>query len=356
MESKIVFCTRIGQILDSEERFGLPYGSPSPFSFAFRDQKFSLKENRSNKYYMNLRSCKNINNYRHQVEELYRDLQIEIEVYGETRKFPIQKIEIPKESQQELAKVAEKFGKRELIDLGSPLVLLSSLPLPRLLRKPPQGKSRSEYLPRFSTNKMIDVAVVVHEDQVELGCKYLSAEISKTLAPMESHIAFVTKLSKHLKNYIAHPIGISLRGTMADNPAVFEHSLRVPAYSNNFFESPEHEYWSVFDIDLDIFCGEEDFADILKCLNNPEIFWDTNAEIKGLHRNKAQQTLQFKRGEDKKSVEIYLMTDEWVLESVQRHLKLGLEHPWAYYYASSYPLLFDDWDDFMKSLTEHIFS
>lgn len=352
-----ILCTRLLQTLDSEERFGVPYGSISPFHFGFRDFAFSHPGSRSHKYYIDLRSYHSIRGYRQAVAELYKDEKIEIEVNGETRKFPIQIVDIPLEDQRKLQKIAEKnnYEGGLLKQEDEELIFISSLPSPRLLGEPPQGKSRSDYLP-FKTNKVIDIAIIARQSQEKEGKQALAQEISKCLAPIEPTLAFATKTAQYLANAMPKPVGISLRGTIADNPVVFEDSFRVPVSGKNFYEITKERSWPTLDIDLDIFCGEEDFQEIYETLCDENLFYEVNAEIKGLNLDREMQEKLFYKEENLRSIDVYLMTEEWVMKSVQRHLNLGFEQPWAYYYFNSHPLVFDDWKHFLKSLNRHIFN
>lgn len=350
-----VKCSRILQVLDSEKRFSEPYGTKSPFYFAFRDAEFRKPGSRSYKYYMALRRCKDIKEYRQQVVELYQDLDIDIEINGESKKFPIQMIPIPPDCHKALSKIAEKKDEREFPPLEIPLILLSTLPLPRLLASPPTGRFRREYLTELLTNKIIDYGLVVPETELHLGIKYLGIEISKSLAYVEGTLKFAHKVAATLKSVLPRPVAISLRGTMADNPAVIPEAFRVPISCDNFWEG-KHQEWPTIDIDLNIFCGEEDFEDIYNACRDESLFSEFNTEIKGLSKLGDLKPIYHENSKEDKYVDIYVMTDEWVLSSIQRHLHLGLEQPWAYYYASSYPLIFDDWKGFLESFYKHMHS
>ena len=348
-----IACSRILQTLDCEKRFGVPYGSKSSFSFAFRDHEFRKAGNRSYKYYMKLRQCKTIKEYRQHVRELYQDSEIDIEVNGESKKFPIQMIPIPRESHKELKEIAIKNKFEQFPPLDVPLVFLSSLPVPRILASPPTGRYRNEFLTEMLTNKIIDFAVIVPEVEIDCGLKHIRLEISRCLASVEAIFAYAGEISKHLKNVAQKPLGISLRGTMADNPAIAEEAFRVPISCKNFWEHND-EYWPTLDIDLDFFCGAEDFDDIFKSFSEPSVFTDINAKVNGLMMTGETKQLEFLKEGIQKHIDIYIMTDEWVFTSLQRHLHLGLEQPWAYYYATSYPILFEDWGDFLDSLYNFI--
>ncbi|WP_372370397.1 hypothetical protein [Candidatus Uabimicrobium sp. HlEnr_7] len=352
-----ILCTRLLQTLDSEERFGVPYGTVSPFHFGFRDFAFSHPGSRSYKYYVDLRSYRSVRGYRHAAVELYKDDKIEIEVNGERHKFPIQIISIPLEDQKNIAQIASKNGyKSDILEQQQEeLVFLSSLPSPRLLATPPQGKNRSDYM-ILKTNKVIDIALITTQKDINEGKKALAQEISKCLAPVEPTLAFASKTAQYLANSISKPVGISLRGTIADNPVVFEDSFRVPVSGKNFYEISKEKSWPTLDIDLDIFCGEEDFEEVYKTLSDESLFFEVNAEIKGSNLQNTKPQLLFYKEENLRSIDIYLMTEEWVMKSVERHLNLGFEQPWAYYYFNSHSLLFDDWPHFLKSLNRHIFN
>lgn len=347
-------CSRILQTLDCDRRFDAPYGTKSPFAFAFRDLEFRQPGNRSFKFYMALRRCKDIHEYRQQVIELYQDEDIAIEIKGEMGKLPIQIIPVPKEAHQKLGEIAHKNHFEKLPPLEIPLVFLGTLPLPRMLANPPTGRYRKDYLTDTLTNKIIDFGVLVPETQMQLGIKFLEIEISKYLAPVEAILNYAGELSKRLVRVCSKPIGISLRGTMGDNPAVQEEAFRVPAFCPNFWENPEEQYWPTADIDMNLFCGQDDFEEVYKSLCDPGIYPDVNVNVTGLRILGEKETRSFTTPFSQKHVDIYIMTEEWVFRSVERHLHLGLEHPWAYYYASSYPLLFGAWKDFLDSLYKNI--
>lgn len=349
-----VACSRILQTLDCERRFDAPYGSKSPFSFAFRDLEFRQPGNRSYKYYMALRRCKDIREYRQHVIELYQDCDINIEVKGELDKFPIQMIPVPRESHQKLLEIAKKNSFDRLPSLELPLVFLGTLPLPRMMASPPTGRIRRDYLTDILTNKIIDFGVIVPEIHLDLGIKFMEIEISKYLAPVEAILSYTGELSKRIKASMPKPVGISLRGSMADNPSVNEEAFRVPAFSKNFWENQTEQYWPTEDIDMNIFCGEDDYEEVYKELLDPALFADVNVNIKGLSVSGEKDIQSFQTDLRHRHVDIYLMTDEWVLMSMERHLHLGMEHPCSYYYASSYPLLFENWKDFQESLYKHI--
>ena len=351
-----IACSRILQILDCEKRFATAYGSKSAFHFAFRDIEFRKPGSRSYKYYLALRRCKDIKEYRQQVVELYQDVDIDIEVNGEARKFPIQMVPVPKDNHQALYKIAKRNGYPALPPPDVPLVLLSTLPAPRLLGSPPTGRYRSEYLTETLTNKIVDFAILVAETEAERGMKHMGFEISKYLAPIESTLAYAGEMGKRFKAIILKPVAILLRGTIADNCAVDEDAFRVPAYCENFWEVPDANRWPILDIDMNLFCGEQDFDEIYAALQEPAVFADINAELRGLCMSGEAPSREFLKADYQKHVDLYVMTDEWVLKSIQRHLHLGLEQPWAYYYASSYPLLFDNWQEFLDSLYQHMHS
>lgn len=349
-----VACSRILQTLDSEKRFSVPYGSKSPFSFAFRDLEFRQPGNRSYKYYVALRRCKDIKEYRQHVIELYQDCDINIEVKGEQDKLPIQMIPIPRESHQKLLEIAQKNNFDRFPPIEIPLVFLGTLPLPRMMDSPPTGRIRRDYMTEIITNKIIDFGVIVPEIQVDLGIKFIEIEISKYLAPVEATLSYIGELAKRIKSSMPKPVGFSLRGSMADNPAVNEEAFRVPAFGKNFWENPMEKYWPTEDIDLNVFCGEDDYEEVYHALLEPAFFADVNANIKGLSVSGEKPLQSFQTDFNNRHIDIHVMTDEWMLKSVERHLHLGLEHPCAYYYASSYPILFDHWKDFQESLYKHL--
>ncbi len=349
-ETLPVLCCRILQILDSEKRFNVPYGTYSPFAFAFRDLEFLQPTNRSHRYYMALRRCKDIQEYRQQVCELYQDDEISVEVNGEQKKFPIQIINVPQKDHQNLLQLAKQNNFVGIPEVETPLVLLCTLPLPRLLASPPIGKYRRDYLTNVPTNKIIDFGILIPENLIETGKKYFSNEISKCLTSVESTISFASNFAQRLKSCSPKTIGISIRGSMADNPVLNEDSFRVPASYRNFWEMETQESWTNLDIDLDLFCDEDDFDEIYKFLNDEELFSNLNVDIKGLRVSEHHTGKKNFRDKNCRSLDIYLMSDEWVFKSVQRYLHLGLEQPWAYYYASSYPLDFQGWESFLSSL------
>ncbi len=349
-----VLCCRILQILDSQERFGVPYGTKSPFTFAFRDTEFRQPGNRSYRYYMALRRCKDIHEYRQQVRELYEDSTLDIDVNGEIYKFPIQMIPVSKKDQEILLETAKKNEFAGIADTQKPLVFLSTLPVPRLLASPPPGKYRREYLTDLLTNKIIDLAVLVPETALDLGIKTLAMEIAKYLVSVESTLAFISTFCQRLKTVIPKSVGISMRGTVADNPVLQEDALRIPGSCYNFWEVPRHRLWPTYDIDLDFFCGEEEFEEIYSILKDEALFIEVNADIKGLRISGQQIGHSFSHPGIERHLDIYLMSDEWVFKSVQRYLHLGLEQPWAYYYASSYPIVVENWNEFLDSLYKYI--
>lgn len=351
--SMLIPCSRILQILDSEQRFGVPYGTKSPLSFAFRDIEFRQAASRSYRFYMDLRRCKDIHEYRQQVKELYQDMEIEVEVSGEVQKFPIQMIPFANKDYEHLVEVAHQYKRIELKPSSRPFIFLSTLPTPRLLANPPSGKYRREYLKDLLTNKIIDFGILVPEPLVDLGLKSLSSQISRFLAPVESNLLYAVKFCQQLHGLLPKPVTISIRGTLADNPVVQEDAFRVPANCENFWEVPIENAWPNSDIDLDFFCDEDDFEELYHAMQEQALFVDVNADIKGLRVTGPNVNHQFVSTYSNRYLDIYLMTDEWVFTSVQRHLHLGLEQPWLYYYASSHPIIFPNWPEFLESLYKY---
>lgn len=347
-------CCRILQILDSEQRFGVPYGSKSPFSFAFRDFEFRQAGSRSYRFYIALRRCKDIDEYRQHVRELYQDIEIDIEVSGEVRKFPIQMIPLSRQEHENLIEVARQHNIANLPPPSIPIIFLCTLPLPRLLANPPSGKYRREYMRELLTNKIIDFGILVPETSVDLGLKYFGSEISKFLAPVESNITFAAKFCQQLQRLLPKPVNIAMRGTMVDNPVVNEDALRVPAICQNFWETTSENQWPISDLDLDFVCDEDDFEELYRAMQEQALFADVNVDIKGLRVSGANCSHQFFNSHSYHYFDIYLMTDEWVFNSVQRYLHLGLEQPWAYYYASSHPIACENWQEFLDTLYKHI--